>query len=474
MNNKFEQTCENIQTKKSEDFSCDGLSNTRRGAHLSISTCIDYFKFRVDGNIDIPKTEDDFIYEENGNYEFIQELCKILLLNLFSRVDQPAGFLRYAFFSTFDEDVCVFGGRSSECTEDGITRSYVELKGHALRMFEIRCQENNIDVFSQYKKLFDFCYKYINPSFERNLKMLRIDTSIDDYSNLISIMEIQEKFRNGFYVSKCRTTRQNIEYDSENNPFVNEVNKNNGWTFYIGGRTSRQLCIYDKKAERESKGNSVVTDTWIRYEGRFYQDNAHSAFMKLYREVFKDYSESSFNECVCSLISHIVEFKEDNNYDHRHQSLANTWTKWEELLGIVGLENFKSQGDIEKDITFHKSKKWLINSPYMNITLEYLVESEFEYTKDGRIKLINTSIPKLFDSSGLYFDDRFLMFILQLLIKGKKKLDYVKLSIANNMRSSKGRQKINTIMDAAKLIDQYVDGRGDFHLEDNSYLEEEE
>ena len=199
-------------------------------------------------------------------------------------------------------------------------------------------------------------------------------------------------------------------------------------------------------------------------EGRFYQDNSHTAFMMLYRNVFKDGVRENFNQTVCTLIGSIIEFKEDNNYDLRHQCLSDTWNKWEILLNNTKLQSFVSQGDTEKDISFHKSKKWLIKSPYMNITLEYLVEVDFEYEDDGTITLKNTSLPKLFDELGMDFNDRFLMFVLQLLDKGKSKLDYKKLSVVNNMRLSKGKQKIKSIYHAHMLIDRYVDGRGDFNL----------
>lgn len=455
------------QAKKIEDFLCDGLSNTRRGTPKT-TTCIDYFKFRVDGNIELPKTEEEYRYDENGYFEFIRELCKILLLDIFKRVDEPVGFLKYRFFSTFDEDVTIYGGRASEATEDGITRSYVEIKGHGLRMFELRCLESDVDVFEQYCKLFEFCYKY-SVHFERNLKMLRIDTTLDDFSNLIKIVDIQEKLRKGYYVSNCRTTRFNLDYEKDTNNFYDndkiiEMSKNDGWTFYIGGRTSRQLCIYDKKAEREEKGNSVIADSWVRYEGRFYQQNAQAAFLSLYINVFKYKVTDRFSNCICELIGKIIEFKEDNTSDSSHQYRERTWSKWNELLNGAKVGKFNIQADLEKDISFKKSKNWLINSPYMNITLEFLVEVKFDYNNE-LIKLTSNSLPKLYDALGLYFDDKFLMFILQLLIKGKKKLDFKKLAIVNNMRFVKGYPKINTVSDAEKLIDDYVDGRGSFNLD---------
>ena len=115
------------------------------------SFCIDYFKFRVDGLIDIPKSQEEYINDSNGNIEcdfsFINELCKILLIKPYQHYDNDPGWQGYKFFSIFDEDIAIFGGRKSEESEDNnIPRCFVELKGHALRMFELRCIDNGIDV----------------------------------------------------------------------------------------------------------------------------------------------------------------------------------------------------------------------------------------------------------------------------------------------------------------------------------------
>ena len=69
-------------------------------------------------------------------------------------------------------------------------RSYVELRGHALRMFELRCLDAELDVFEQYRKLFNFCAHHMFGS-DRHLHMNRIDCTLDDYSNLISIKDLK-------------------------------------------------------------------------------------------------------------------------------------------------------------------------------------------------------------------------------------------------------------------------------------------
>ena len=65
------------------------MTNSRRMTYQEIKTssCIDYFKFRVDNIIEIPENEKDYFdFSKNGNepgsedYTFIHELCMILLL----------------------------------------------------------------------------------------------------------------------------------------------------------------------------------------------------------------------------------------------------------------------------------------------------------------------------------------------------------------------------------------------------------
>lgn len=431
---------------------------------LTKSFCLDYFKFRVDGLIEIPNTAEEYINNAKDNdepgtadFSFINELCKILLLKPYLHYDNEPGWHGFKFFSTFDEDVFVFGGRKSEEDEDGTNRSFVELKGHGLRMFELRCIENELDVFEQYKKLFDFCAKNIMD--ERKLLMKRIDCTCDDYSNSITIKELQDKLRNGYYITKCRYIKQSLNYGQEKTEAEKEEDRINeiiskGWTAYIGGKSSRQLCIYDKKAERETAGNEVIVDNWLRYESRFYCDNANTAFMILYQNVFKTGQREKFNIIIGSLINQIITFKEDNNFNKRNQGHVKDWSKWNELLNPECLE-FKVQASKEKDITFTKKKLWLIKSPFMNLTLEFLCDVDFIY-EENYLKIKTDPIYRIWENNGQYFNDHFIRFIYGLLNKGKKKLDNQKLAIVNNLRKSKGLEYIKNLNDATILIENYI------------------
>lgn len=437
---------------------------------LKKSYCIDYLKFRIDGLIDMPTTEQEFLdnckYDEepgSADFSFINELCSILLIKSYLHYDNFPGWQGFKFYSIFDEDILVFGGRKSEQSEDGIDRSHVELKGHALRLFEIRCQDNNIDVFSQYKKLFDFIKKYTISTYEKNLQLKRIDVAVDDYSNFICIDELKDKLRHGFFTTGCRKIGQSLDYtkeEKEDNDLINEI-ISKGWTAYIGGRTSRQLCIYDKKAERETAGCSVIVDHWIRYEARFYQNNSQAAFNVLYNDVFYPNDSTKFNQTVNSLINKIIVFREDNNAKRENQKFISVWWKWDELLKASYIE-FKPQAAIERDTTFFRKKNWLIKSPYLNITLQFLTVVDIHY-ENGLIKYDFLSLRKVFEMSGLYFQDRFLSFIFALLKRAvdENKITEEKLAIVNNFRKRQNLEYIKTVSDAENIIEQYIDGQDD-------------
>lgn len=455
------------------------LTNSRRMTHkeIKISNCIDYFKIRVDNIIEIPNSDKDYFdFSKNGNepgsedYTFIHELCMILLLTPYEFFKKEK--TGYPRFYVFDEDVYIYGGKDSESLNDFTPRYYLEMKGHALRQFELRCIEKGLDVFEQYCKLFDFCYKHTFS--DRNLKILRIDVARDDFSNYITIKELQDKLRNGFYISKSSKIEQAFNYSKSDN--IDDVNEivSKGWTAYIGGRTSRQLCIYNKLEERKAKNNVVLNESWLRYEARFYHENSIKAFEILYFNVFRERNKEDFNKFVGSLINCIIEFKEDNNFDKGHQYEVDTWSKWIELIGYNDLD-FTIQASVEKDNSMLKSKDWLIDSPYMNVTLEFLSDVKFYLDKNELIHLETECPGETYAICGIKLDDAFLKFIFALLHRGKSNLDQVKLAKVNNLRRAKGLPYIKSIYHAQKLIDQYIRNDYDFgYSHSYKYQREEE
>jgi len=449
--------------------------------NLKISSCIDYFKFRVIDFIDLPHSEDEYLNSAHGgkepgsaDFSFIGELCSILLLKPYEYYEQ-LGFQGYSLWAVFDEDTFLFGGRASEVTKDGIPTFFFEMKGHALRMFELRCEEKGIDVFQQYRKLFEFCNKYSLPSNGRYLELKRIDVTIDDFSNFITAEELQHKLRSGFYTTRSTKIEQTLDYSKDLKEEVDKINEiiSNGWTAYVGARgCSRQLCIYDKKAERETAGAVVTVNNWMRYEGRFFSNNAQAAFNILYTNVFLFNHPERFTSIIGSLITKIIIFREDNNYSMLDQSKVKIWDKWEKLLNPVDCE-FKIQASTEKDISYMTKKNWLIKSPYMNITLEFLVDAEFEYRDDVGIKLLTKSPIEFYESDGVLFNDTFLKFIFALLKRASKKLDERKLAVVNNMRKTKNLDYIRSISDAVRLINQYIGDAADYGFTISHYYQKE-
>ena len=465
--------------KSAFDKKTTAKTNSRRVTNYEIknSNCIDYFKFRVNNIIEVPNSSNDYEnFSKNGNepgledYTFISELCRILILKPFEFYKKEK--IGYPKFYVFDEDVYIYGGKASEESIDGIPRFYLEMKGHALRQFELRCIENNLDVFEQYCKLFDFCYKYSLSSNDRNLKMLRIDVARDDFTNYIKEKEIRDKLEKGFYVTRSTKIQQSLNYFKDEN--IDEVNEiiSKGWTCYIGGRTSRQLCIYNKAEERKSKDKLVLNDHWMRYEARFYQENAFVAFSILYFNVFRDRNVNLFNDYVGKLINCIVEFKEDNNYSKESQYQVDTWYKWYKFFGDNDLE-FKIQASVESDNTMLKSKDWLIKSPYMNITLQFLTDVRIHYNESGLIFMDTESPSKIYEMVGVPFNDYFIKFIFALLKRGKEKLDAQKLAKVNNLRKAKGFQYIKTVDNAKRILDFYVNNHDDYGFLSTNVFQEE-
>ena len=423
--------------------------------------CIDYFKFRFDNFVDMPDNEQEYMDDCKTGHEpgtadfvFINELCHILLLKPWERLDNN-GFQGYSLYSTFGEDVMVFGGRVKECSEDGIPRFYVELKGQACRSFELRCLAEGKDVWEQWSKLFNFIEKWKAPSLGRNVCMKRIDTTIDNFSNSISIDDLQHKLRKGYYITKSRALKINLDYDQSEKIEFDRINEiiTDGWTAYVGKPgISRQLCIYDKKAEREYNDNIVTVDHWMRFEGRFYHNNADVAFYRLYNNVFKIKNYGNLFSTIGGLINAIITFKEDNNFSAHNQSSAENWIKWIELLEDDG-GNPIVPAKVEKDITFQKAKNWLVNSPFMNITLEFLGDANFHYEILGDSLnqiVLDDIIPDKFKKI------RFIQFINFLLKRGMEKLDYPKLAKVNAFRRAFGQETFKCVEDAKKLISQYI------------------
>ena len=192
----------------------------------------------------------------------------------------------------------------------GFKTCHLEMKGEGCREFERRCPEKS------WISLFIFLNIL-------NAKATRIDIAIDDFSNQLNLEWLDQKLRKRFYTSSILTKHKPIgTIDS-------------GMSLTLGTNDSPlQICIYDKKYERQTSGITVNEDTWTRYEIRF----RHNKALMLYKELYKIFkiNKGDFNEVfkktAFGLLYKSLDIKEDNNYSHANQNRATTDPLWLKFL----------------------------------------------------------------------------------------------------------------------------------------------
>lgn len=315
----------------------------------NINACIDYFKIRVIGKW----TEKD---------KFFSSILDTLLIDStnFESQDYKGG---YPLFRTYDEDTFVFGNSEEKKTKDGKYCWYLELKGHGCRMFDLRCKNNGVDNRNGYIDLFNTIIEFRKKGYI--IDFHRIDIAIDDFDGIIKRDELREKFLKGDFISKLRTRTNEEDFE-----FGRKI-ENKGFSITLGGRCSRQLCIYDKAAERDVRGFDVDKNFWMRYEVRFFNDNANWVAIQIYTAL----KNNNLAFIASRLLGGVIEFKEKNNIKSRDcLCRIKTWSKWEKFLGTCEKVEYKSQQELEMDITMHKKKKWVVDVPYKILTMIYLID----------------------------------------------------------------------------------------------------
>lgn len=85
-------------------------------------------------------------------------------------------------------------------------------------------------------------------------KITRIDLAHDDLMGSVSIENLKRWYFLGMFHTRGAS------------PSHKEIKGDDGWTFYVGKKTSgKQLCVYKKGMEQGDKNSP-----WVRFEGRFY------------------------------------------------------------------------------------------------------------------------------------------------------------------------------------------------------------
>lgn len=103
------------------DYAENGLSNTH--SLVTKTCCFDYLKMGLNSNI-FNKTQ------------LLENLLNILKLNSFDY--DIKNLANYAEGRIYDEDIAIGAGGETTKSKNGEETSFVELKGQALRRFELR------------------------------------------------------------------------------------------------------------------------------------------------------------------------------------------------------------------------------------------------------------------------------------------------------------------------------------------------
>jgi len=147
--------------------------------------------------------------------------------------------------SYYDDSYSVLEGGVVACCHD---RARAEVEGLLVDLpgKAVACLGSDLDGFVAW-------------SLERG-KVTRADFAIDDRDGRITLDRIREVEASGGLVTRWRSGMRVIER-------VN-VGKVEGWTVYLGARTSEAYVrIYNKKGEQQEKGRDMSgVDSWVRLE----------------------------------------------------------------------------------------------------------------------------------------------------------------------------------------------------------------
>lgn len=335
-----------------------GCSNT---PHISpkFNTCIDYLKFRFDTS-----------YENEPS--FFDRLLEILCVEKGESAECP-GINGYTKRLDFGVGLSLWYGGTITKTAEGKKTTVLEMKGSACRDFEDRVFSSSNILSGEPISFEDSCkgawIDLLHEIIRLGGTCTRVDLPTDDLSGLITPEDIKEKVTKKQYTTRMRTIEltdsmgaesfgddfngQSIKGKSLAGIASVKDNKLSGFTATFGNRKCLQLCIYDKKAERKVRGFDVLEPSWMRFEVRYYHENAQAEIPFLLYAL----ESNTVSEHIASCLATAIDFKEEATRDSHHASEKKRWSKWEAFL--QGVEKNKPFSKNAHDYSIETNAKWL-------------------------------------------------------------------------------------------------------------------
>lgn len=303
-----------------------GVSNTPVTTYLKtgIEASIDYFKV----TLPIPFGKEEF-------RDYWDDILKALHLPFDCYVKMKRGGALYERGWIFNEDTFIFSGGDLTKNSMGQETAMIEMKGDACRRFEERAiYENWSDtgindrskafINNAWREFFEVLSKFL-------IHVTRFNVPVDDFGDIVPLSELKEKVAIGALTSPLRKHDRTYELDDDYVPStIREGGL--GWSFSLGGRSTQQLVIYDKKAETEKKygKGSCLLPSWVRYESRFYHNKADSLFPELLKSLQSE-DPLAFQKFAIGCLDTLISFK-DKKLEGDNAYKSPVWDKWQSLI----------------------------------------------------------------------------------------------------------------------------------------------
>jgi len=202
---------------------------------------------------------------------------------------------------------------------------------------------------------------------ESGAKFSRSDWAIDDHTGALDLDTIDRYYKSGWLTCRWRSGHV-IEGRLENS----------GRTLCFGSRSSDSyMRIYDKAAERASRGIAGDSSHWVRCEVEYKRKAAHQAVLM-----------AAFSGCgaIVGLFRGLIEFKEPSEDTNKARWAPASW--WLAFLG--GVE--KAHLHLVKAVkTVERVMAWLEKSVSPSLAFIALHFGDFTAIKD----LINSGMDRL-------------------------------------------------------------------------------
>ena len=305
-----------------------GIGNTHPVDTKFFNFCIDYFSMVI-----------DTIW--NKSNDKILTLLKLLKIDkIFPSETHP----RYGYEHTlcFDEHIFVsYGGKNTSI--DDTPTVHVELSGQGCRKFE--------ELGGDWIELLEYglC----------NARIKRVDLAYDLFNQFVDYQLLLDKTFGKEFVSICKGYPI-VMVSKDKDSFKS-------FSITFGSRNSnRQLQIYDKKTERESKDYEVSNiESWTRIEARYKNNYAQEILNGILVSLYN----KNFDVFVKNMIYSIVDYK-DRSFDDSNLSRNETAKFWKKILDVEERVIIKNQFALEKTIC--KKANWMKRSVSKTLKALYL------------------------------------------------------------------------------------------------------